>query len=436
MQRRFLDPLYGPLSIDERCRELAFSPEFQRLRYVRLCNINSLYLTGASEPKRFEHCIGVYHLAALWAESRILNPRDAYIIKAAALLHDLQTGPFGHSFQYVMEDNPFDVSFEHSNLTAGVRDQFLQLTKASAAFAGRPFTASSLLGESAEEVFAAIRGEGPFGPLISGTLDLDNLDNVVRLAFHMGLCSDKDRALPEQLTPLLEPFDGGLGARSPAHGYLERWFDIRKALYEYLLLDRGEFSAKCMLTLAVELAADAGLLGPDDWRLTDEDLLNELEHRSIGDHQSIGQIIKRLRVGDLFECVEVWESDDTALYEEISDSKRKREIEGDIEDRLAAISSTKYRICLHYILDKKKTCRALSYYDLDDKEAKSVGYNSNVLLIGAFITNARASVLSGGERARVSAAVTQTLAGAGLNVRGSAPDPLAAPAAAPGLFAE
>ena len=401
---------------------------------MRLCNINSLYLTGASEPKRFEHCLGVYHLANLWTQSRPLSSRRKQVVRAAALLHDLQTGPFGHSFQYVMEDNPFEQRFEHANIAGGVSRQFLQLAQAGAHFAGRAFAVTELLGDLASDVFAAIAGEGEFGPIISGTLDLDNLDNVIRLAFHMGLCTDLDRALPRALAPLLEPVDGGLAAPGEAHPLLERWFVIRRVLYEFLLLDRGEFAAKAMLTLAVELAVEASLLGPDDWRLTDEELLVALHDRSIGEHQAISQLVKRLRVGDLFECLGVWQTGDVSEYTRVSASKDKRDLERAIEEDLARQGGPKLRICLHYILDRKKTCRSLSYHDLNTREEKSVGYDSSKLLIGAFIVNARTTALSAHERQRVSGATKRALEHTGLGRLQKAPEPLAEPAGTSELF--
>jgi HD superfamily phosphohydrolase len=412
-----------------------FSPEFQRLRYVRLCNINSLYLTGASEPKRFEHCLGVYHLSNLWIKTRHISARQVFIVRAAALLHDLFTGPFGHSFQYVMEDNPFEQQFEHANLSVGIRNRYLQGTHAGAQFAGRPFSTDDLLGDTAEEVYSAIRGEGLFGPIISGTLDLDNLDNVVRLAFHMGLCSDRDRAIPLLLAPLLEPRDGYLGARTGAGPLIERWFDIRRRSYEYLLLDRGEFAAKAMLTFAIERAADARLLGPDDWRLTDENLLSQLEQRSIGDHQIIGNTVKRLRLGDLFDCIGVWRTEDITPYPRLSESEAKRELERQIEQEVASIGAQRSRICLHYILDKKKTCRSISYRNLDLGNDVTIGYNSCVLLVGAFVINARTTELTAQERERLSGIIKGVLGRAGLAGLSPAAEPLAPIDSSPTLFA-
>lgn len=433
--QRFLDPLYGPIRMDDAARALAFSPEFQRLRYVRLCNINSLYLTGASEPKRFEHCIGVYHLADVWAESRGLSSHDAAVLKAAALLHDLMTGPFGHSFQYVLEDNTFEQKFEHANLAGGIKSRFHQATRANLHFAGREFSVEILLGDLAGEVFDAIEGRGRFGPIISGTLDLDNLDNVVRLAFHMGLCDEADRALPLRLTPLIEPIDGVLGVHAGAEPLLKQWFDIRRRLYELLLLDRGEFAAKAMLTLAVELAADAKLLHVNDWLLTDDELLQHLEEQSVGDSQRVGRIVKRLRVGDLFECASVWRSSTTEFYADLSQAQEKRLLEKAIEEALGRTGSFKPRICVHYILDHKKTCRELPYRDLETNEERSVGYNSKSLLIGVFVTGERATPLTQHERQRISDAVRTELSRVGLGRLEPADEPLAEPSNDKRLFA-
>ena len=35
-----------------------------------------------------------------------------------------------------------------------------------------------------------IKGKGEYGPLISGSMDLDNIDNVYRMSYHMGLTTD------------------------------------------------------------------------------------------------------------------------------------------------------------------------------------------------------------------------------------------------------
>jgi HD superfamily phosphohydrolase len=345
------------------------------------------------------------------------------------------TGPFGHSFQYVLEDNPFEERFEHANLAGGVSSRFHQATRANLHFSGRPFMVHDLLGGSADEVFDAIEGRGRFGPIISGTLDLDNLDNVVRLAFHMGLCDDEDRAVPLQLAPMLEPFEGRIAVPSRAEPLLVRWYDIRRRLYEYLLLDRGEFAAKAMLTLAVELAADAGMLRVDDWLRTDDELLKYLEEGGIGDHQKIGRYVKRLKIGDLFECVGVWRSSKTTVYQQFSEASNKRALEAVIDAELAQASGTRSSVCLHYILDVKKTCRSLHFRNLDTGGEMTIGRDSSTLLVGAFLTNARAIPLTEQERLRIAQRVKVALERTDLGVLEEAEEPLGVESNDFGLFA-
>jgi len=395
---RFFDPLYGPIALDELCSRLVFTPEMQRLRYVRLCNMNSLFLTGASEPKRFEHSLGVMKLAQEWLRRNRLTKKEAEVIAAAALLHDLQTAPFGHSLQYIFDDNKDIGRFSHDDFGAGVQDRAFQLVVSSASFAGRIFSAPSVLGSLADAVFEAIRGEGPFGPLIAGSIDLDNIDNVVRLSFHMGIGCAGDKALPLRLAEFIKLDDHGLCAPSAARFYLEKWCYLRSKLYTLLLLDHGEFAAKAMLTLALEQGVQAEIVGPDSWIMTDEELLHYLEQRSRGEHQFIGEITRRLRVGDLFECVGLWQRQGADPYDRISSVRVKRAIESDVAARATAEGVGRLRLCLHFIKDDRKTCRRIALREIDTGGEIIVGENSDELLVGLFVTNFRSRKIRESER--------------------------------------
>ena len=77
---RFLDPLYGRTTLAANEVELLHAPEIQRLRNIRMCNINSLLVTGASEISRFEHCLGVVRLAKEWSNSSGASKDQAAIL--------------------------------------------------------------------------------------------------------------------------------------------------------------------------------------------------------------------------------------------------------------------------------------------------------------------------------------------------------------------
>jgi len=431
---RFLDPLYGVIEFDEREKELLFSPEFQRLRYVRLCNINSLFISGASEPSRFEHCVGVYYLAREWARRNNLSVEDAFTFKSAALLHDLQTGPFGHSFQYVLEDNRFDETFEHANLSHGSAANFHQRTTRGAAFAGKQFTVPFLLASNQDRVWEAVRGGGRFGPLISGTLDLDNLDNVVRLAFHVGLCNDTDRKLPTTFVDLVGIENDTIKTNNEGRRLIQRWLDIRADLYRYLLLDRGEFSAKAMLTLAVEIAIDHNILYPDHWTLTDDELIAHIENHAVGDAQQASRIVKRLRVGHLFEEVGVWTTQDIRIYDLLSSSKSKRQFEKEVESFASVQGGEKLNLCLHTILDHRKTRRAVTYLNSDTQIKEVAGADSADMHLGLFFTNDRSVSVSERTVAKYKHAFSQAIAKYTQHEVALADDPLFPVEAAPTQF--
>ena len=62
-KRYILDALYAVLYFPNFIWDVLFTPEMQRLRELRLYNINSLCFTGASNINRYEHSIGTCHLA-------------------------------------------------------------------------------------------------------------------------------------------------------------------------------------------------------------------------------------------------------------------------------------------------------------------------------------------------------------------------------------
>ena len=106
------DALYGKIEFSPLVYKCMLSPEVQRLREVRLCNINSLCITGSSNTNRFEHSVGTAYLAAINIETTVqshlrLGKKEKEIFVIAALLHDVANGPFGHSYEYIMEKKGF-----------------------------------------------------------------------------------------------------------------------------------------------------------------------------------------------------------------------------------------------------------------------------------------------------------------------------------------
>lgn len=375
---RILDPLYGRTSLDAREVELLYAPEIQRLRNIRMCNINSLLVTGASEVSRFEHSLGVVRLAKEWVDSSGASKEQAEILIAAALLHDVKTGPFGHSLEYTLKDNPRLLDLEHQQLGQDSETFFYQKTPANVSYLGARFSAQEKLGPLWPLVAQTIAGDGPLGPLISGSIDLDNIDNVVRLAYHMGITSAGDSEMAVRLARDLRVESGSLSVTSSSVPLIQRWQSLRHVLYTYLLHDWAEFSAKGMLTKAIELAADADLIGTDSWIFTDDGLIQHLISSAIGDNQEIGYLVKRLLLAQLYTPIAIFRGRQLDKYQDLSNPINKR----DIERQMASV--TKSPCVFHVILDKSKTDRKLRILLRDQDRVAELGFDTQEILIGLF----------------------------------------------------
>ncbi|KAJ3323988.1 SAM domain and HD [Boothiomyces sp. JEL0866] len=100
----FNDPIYGHIELTQVEINVIDTPQFQRLRELKQLGASYYVYPGATHH-RFEHCIGVCHMAGLWIETLRKNQpelditdNDVKCIRLAGLTHDLGHGPFSHLF--------------------------------------------------------------------------------------------------------------------------------------------------------------------------------------------------------------------------------------------------------------------------------------------------------------------------------------------------
>ncbi|MHB8118227.1 MAG: HD domain-containing protein [Methanothrix sp.] len=278
--RYIIDPLYGRIYLPDFAWDILTSPELQRLREIRLCNINSLCLTGGANINRFEHAIGTCYLAQKclnsWPPLSPMSIEEQRHFILAALLHDITSAAFGHSVEYIESKEGFD--HENSfNYVTGIEQsdsyKYKSATLEPIFFGLRGMLSSKIPERDLKNIGEMIVGKGKFGPLIRSKMDLDNIDNVFRLAYHIGLV--KCGEVPQQLAQSLYTLKGKLIIRDESIHLIEQWHNLRKRLYYILLLNRDEFSAKAMLTEAIEIAklSDNRSI---NWRHVDYQFLEKL----------------------------------------------------------------------------------------------------------------------------------------------------------------
>ena len=109
------DIIHGNIIITPLAKRIIDTEEFQRLRNIKqlgCCN----YVFPSATHTRFEHSIGVYHLAEKFINILSKNNPDIFsttekkCISIAGLIHDLGHGPYSHLF-----DELFDLSKNHES---------------------------------------------------------------------------------------------------------------------------------------------------------------------------------------------------------------------------------------------------------------------------------------------------------------------------------
>jgi hypothetical protein len=386
--RYIYDPLYGPIYLPDYVWDVIPCAELQRLREVRLCNINSLCLIGGSNISRYEHAIGTCHLAQecldSWPALDPISLKEKRHLMLAALLHDVASAAFGHSVEYIESKEGFnhEKAFEYvvGKKSSGGSYQYQSATFDPIFFGLREIL-SHISEEDVDAISEIISGKGKFGPLINGSIDLDNIDNVFRLAYHIGIV--KSREVPLKLAASIWINEGTLIVRSEAVPLVEEWFKLRRKLYNLLLLNPEEFSAKCMLHEAIEIAKckDANAF---KWWDVDYDLIKKLSNTCA--ESSI--VISRLMKGDLYGCIGIFSTNNIEAYKELNNLDKRKEHEGILSDLIREFGPQfkSAMISLHSIIDVNKTERQIQL-KTDKGNFIQVGKSSNQVLIGVFFKN-------------------------------------------------
>ena len=281
---------------------LILAPEVQRLRDVRLINTVTPTLGALSDVRRLTHALGVTWLGVQLLEgSGQLASSAGRDFLAACVLHDVGSPAFAHLYEYVLKGQQ---GWTHEG---AVRDIIFGQSRPEKRYHQvyfgknlRVLDTLEQMSASVDNVLNIILGRGELGDLLAGTLDIDNVDNVGRMAWALGLGPDT-RSLVELARNLRSSsIPGEIAIPRRLLGVVAHWSDLRRQAYDALSFDVTALAGQAMLTEAFYELLEQGDIGPEQWYLTDEQMLRHM--LSIGSAH-VQESVRRFSVGDYYRTV-------------------------------------------------------------------------------------------------------------------------------------
>lgn len=315
--RKFVhDPIHGSITIDGFFMDIMGRHEIQRLHLIKQLGLGNMVFPGANHT-RFEHSLGVYHLAGRMCEALELDDEDTLTIKTAGFLHDICHPPFSHTMEELMERI---TEKDHMELARDLifgdiptfmerdRDLFDGTEPISSILESAGVSTKEvcdLIAFPVSEIGAIKSGQSLFDfdgqpkpadkqsffgskdyahQIIHGPVDADQMDYLMRDAHYTGVehgAIDIDRLLTQMIL-----FNGKMALDKGGIVAAEGLMVSRALMYSSVYYHKTVRIVEMMLTKAVEAALEEGEDFSEIYLMNDAELLSRLN--------SMGGITSRL----------------------------------------------------------------------------------------------------------------------------------------------
>jgi len=264
------DSVHDHIEVHGVAADLLDTPPVQRLRRVSQLGTVTLVYPSANHT-RFEHSLGVYHLADRALSHLGIEGRRAERVRAAALLHDAGHAPYSHNIEALVHRHTGKYHDEVGDLLAD----------------GPVAEVLADHGLNPDRIAGLVAGEGELGQLVSGELDVDRMDYLVRDAHHTGVpygTIDHERLVRE-----LRFVDGDLVLDEGNVQTAESLLLARALMNPTVYAHHVARIAKAMLRRGAERLIDSGVDPERLRRMDDADLQVALR-----EHEATAEYARRL----------------------------------------------------------------------------------------------------------------------------------------------
>jgi HD superfamily phosphohydrolase len=260
------DPVYGFITIDD---ELIYNiishPYYQRLRRIHQMAFAELVYPGAVHS-RLHHSLGAYHLIwnalhELKSKGVDISDKEEQAAKIAILLHDIGHGPYSHALENILIK---EVSHEQISL--------LLMKKMNKEFKGEMQLAIDIFTNNYSKKF--------LHQLISGQLDVDRMDYLIRDSFFTGVTEGVIGY--DRIIKMLAVHEGELMIEEKGIYSIEKFLVSRRFMYWQVYLHKTVLCAEKMLVKIIERAREIKATSPS--RVFNIFLNNEYESKKIEEY--------------------------------------------------------------------------------------------------------------------------------------------------------
>ncbi|KZT23172.1 HD-domain/PDEase-like protein [Neolentinus lepideus HHB14362 ss-1] len=311
--RRFKDPIHDYIPICAKTSAFIDTRPFQRLRSIKQLGTSYYVWPGASH-NRFEHCLGVAHLARLMAEHLQheqpelgITDRDMTCIELAGLCHDLGHGPWSHVWdgQFIPKALP-GMKWQHEDASEMmfdylVRDNNIDIPEEDVAFvkaliAGDPKRCGGTEKPFLFEIVANKRNG----------IDVDKFDYIARDSHGIG---EKGNISLTRLIHSARVIDDqicyDIKDANQLYELCYTRFSLHKRIYnhktakaiEYMIID-------ALLAAEPHMKIAEQVFNPEKYVYLTDDLMSRIEMSEDPELEESRAIFDRIRIRDLYKCVD------------------------------------------------------------------------------------------------------------------------------------
>ncbi len=251
------DPVHGYVHVSETEKKVIDTLPMQRLRRVKQLVFAEYVYPGANHT-RFEHSIGVMHLAGVMGKSLPVPIGEGELqrLRLAGLCHDLGHGPFSHTFEQMLLRK---LDKTHEDLTPWI----INGSELKDVISGCGLNVADV----ADLAVGRASGIKPFiNQIISSSVDVDKMDFLVRDTHHTG--AEYGKIDIYRLIYTMDVFDDSLAVDSSALAALEAFLIARVESFRAIYYHKTARAGQIMLVRAMEAADEE--LGLCDFKTPEE----------------------------------------------------------------------------------------------------------------------------------------------------------------------